>query len=105
MHRALLADTDVAHAWNTFKVDVDLTESGRKLLQTHEVRPVKPGSVTLYYPKWIPGEHSASGPLENLVGLKLSAGGKPPAWRRDSVDMYASTWRRPRRVWRWCSTP
>ncbi|HEX2667495.1 MAG TPA: M61 family peptidase [Gammaproteobacteria bacterium] len=70
-------------------LDVDLRESVRQLFHGHEVIPVKPGPLTLYYPKWIPGEHSPSGPLENLAGLKLTAGGKPLAWRRDLKEMYA----------------
>ncbi|HEV2212130.1 MAG TPA: M61 family peptidase, partial [Gammaproteobacteria bacterium] len=71
------------------RLDVDLTGSARQLFHGHEVIPVQPGPLTLYYPKWIPGEHSPSGPLENLAGLKLSAGGKALPWRRDPVDMYA----------------
>src|SRR5215469_5503223 len=71
------------------RLDVDLTGSARQLFHGHETIPVQPGPLTLYYPKWIPGEHSPSGPLENLAGLKLSAGGKALPWRRDPVDMYA----------------
>jgi predicted metalloprotease with PDZ domain len=53
------------------------------------VIPAKPGPLTLYYPKWIPGEHMPDGPIVNLAGLKFFAGGKPLAWRRDLVDMFA----------------
>jgi predicted metalloprotease with PDZ domain len=70
-------------------LDVDLREAGRQLFHGHEVIPVKPGPLTLYYPKWIPGEHSPSGPLENLAGLKITAGGKQLAWRRDLKEMWA----------------
>ena len=88
---ALLSATTLlpAQAAEPIRLDVDLTESARQLFHGHETIPVKPGPLTLYYPKWIPGEHSPSGPLENLAGLKLSAGGKTVAWRRDPVDMYA----------------
>lgn len=78
-----------ARAVDTIRLEVDLTESPRQLFHGHELIPVKPGPLTLYYPKWIPGEHSPSGPLENLAGLKFMGGGKPVAWRRDPVDMYA----------------
>ena len=78
-----------ARAADPIRLEVDLTESPRQLFHGHEVIPVKPGPLTLYYPKWIPGEHSPSGPLENLAGLKFTAAGKPLAWRRDPVDMYA----------------
>ncbi len=78
-------------AWSAspIRLDVDLTQAPRQLFHAHEALPVQPGALTLYYPKWIPGEHSPSGPLENLAGLKFSAGGKPLTWRRDPVDMYA----------------
>ena len=53
------------------------------------VIPVEPGPVTLYYPKWIPGNHGPTGPIADLAGLKMHAGGKDVSWRRDDVDMYA----------------
>src|SRR5207237_2469722 len=61
----------------------------RKLLDARLVIPATPGPLTLYYPKWIPGEHSPNGPISNLSGLKLHAGGRPLPWRRDDVDLYA----------------
>jgi predicted metalloprotease with PDZ domain len=51
--------------------------------------PATEGELVLTYPKWIPGEHSPTGPVQQLVGLRFSAGGKPIAWRRDAVDMFA----------------
>ena len=51
--------------------------------------PVTAGPLTLFYPEWIPGEHGPTGPIVNLAGLKITAAGKPLAWRRDDVDMYA----------------
>ncbi len=55
----------------------------------HLEMPVQPGPLTLVYPKWIPGEHMANGPILQLAGLKFSSGGKTIAWRRDLVDMFA----------------
>jgi predicted metalloprotease with PDZ domain len=69
--------------------DVDAREAPRKVLRAHIVIPAQPGPLTLLYPKWIPGEHAPSGPLANLVDLKIAAGGKTLAWRRDSVEMTA----------------
>ncbi len=43
----------------------------------------------MFYPKWIPGTHEPTGPLTKMTGLKLTAAGKPLAWRRDALDMYA----------------
>ncbi|HEY1991737.1 MAG TPA: M61 family peptidase [Gammaproteobacteria bacterium] len=70
-------------------LDVDLRDSARQLFHGYEAIPVKAGPLTLYYPKWIPGEHSPSGPLENLAGLKIMANGKQLAWRRDLKEMWA----------------
>src|SRR5579862_6739688 len=68
---------------------VDAREAPRKILHASESIPVTPGQLTLVYPKWIPGEHAPSGPIVNLAGLRLTAGGKPVPWKRDSVDMFA----------------
>ncbi|MGA9307861.1 MAG: M61 family peptidase, partial [Candidatus Sulfotelmatobacter sp.] len=51
--------------------------------------PAKPGAMTLVFPKWIPGNHRPSGPIAALTGIHMEAGGKPLAWQRDDIDMYA----------------
>jgi len=43
----------------------------------------------LYYPKWLPADHSPDGPISNLAGLKFSWQGKYLPWEQDDVDMYA----------------
>jgi predicted metalloprotease with PDZ domain len=68
---------------------VDATEAPRKILHATLTIPAQPGPLTLVYPKWIPGEHGPDGPINDLAGLKFSAGGKEIAWRRDLVDMFA----------------
>ena len=71
------------------KLSVDATQASRNILHTKFTIPVRPGPLNLFYPKWIPGEHSPTGPINDLVGLKLSANGKPIAWQRDDVEMFA----------------
>lgn len=71
------------------RLAVDLRDAPSHIFHAKLTLPVKPGPLTLFYPKWIPGEHSPTGPIVDLVGLKLSAGGKELSWRRDDVDMYA----------------
>jgi predicted metalloprotease with PDZ domain len=68
---------------------VDARDVARKLLHAQMRIPASPGALTLVYPKWLPGEHGPTGPITDLVGLRVSAGGKPVAWHRDPVDMYA----------------
>jgi predicted metalloprotease with PDZ domain len=67
---------------------VDTTHTQEKILHVHEVMPVQTGPLTLYYPKWIPGEHSPTGPLGAVTGLHFIADGKDVPWQRDLVDMY-----------------
>jgi len=69
-------------------LEVDATQAPQQIIHTHMVIPVSPGPLTLYYPKWIPGEHAPDGPITDLVGLKFSANGKTIPWRRDLVDMF-----------------
>lgn len=70
-------------------VDVDETRAPQKIVHTHLQMPVQPGPLVLYYPEWIPGEHMPDGPIANMAGLKFTIGGKPIAWRRDLLDMFA----------------
>lgn len=87
---ALLILTGVSAAWaQTVTLNVDATDAARGLVHTQLRIPVKPGPLTLFYPKWIPGEHSPDGPINNMVGLKLTANGKSIPWRRDDVEMFA----------------
>jgi len=87
-----------AHAENIAPLDqpypgqldlaVDLTRAPSKIFSVKETIPVKPGALSLYYPKWIPGEHVPSGPVANVVGLQITGNGQKIAWRRDLRDMY-----------------
>jgi predicted metalloprotease with PDZ domain len=68
---------------------VDATDAPRRILHARETIAVRPGTVTLLYPKWIPGEHSPSGPVIDVAGIKLQAGSATLAWRRDLENVYA----------------
>ncbi|HYQ87567.1 MAG TPA: M61 family peptidase [Bacteroidota bacterium] len=69
-------------------LSVDARESPRRLLHVKESIAVVPGPLTLVYPKWIPGEHGPTGPIADLVGIKIFAGRAAVAWRRDLEEMY-----------------
>ena len=71
------------------RIAVDLRDSPRHVFHAKLKFPVKAGPLTLVYPKWIQGEHAPTGPILNLTGVRMSAGGKEVAWQRDDVDMYA----------------
>ncbi|HET7307690.1 MAG TPA: M61 family peptidase [Gammaproteobacteria bacterium] len=67
---------------------VNVTNISQKVFHAHETMPVTSGPLTLYYPKYIPGEHAPSGPIDDLTGLKFTVDGKAIPWQRDPVDMW-----------------
>jgi len=73
----------------TLGLIVDLTDAPKNIYHVHETIPVASGPLTLFYPKWIPGEHSPTGPIQNVAGVTITANGKPLPWRRDLKEMYA----------------
>lgn len=68
---------------------VDATEAPQRLFHVRMTMAVKPGPMTLLYPKWIPGEHMPSGPIVNLVGLQIKGAGQSIPWKRDNLNMFA----------------
>jgi predicted metalloprotease with PDZ domain len=65
---------------------VDSSEAPRKIFHAQLTIPASPGTLTLYYPKWIPGEHAPDGPVTDLAGLKFVGNGQTLKWRRDTLD-------------------
>ena len=85
---ALAAPFAHAQPGEAISLTIDATQSPQKLLHGQMVIPVKPGPLTLYYPKWIPGEHGPDGPISGLTGLKFEAGGHTIPWQRDLLDVF-----------------
>ncbi len=81
--------TSLATQSNPETLVLDARDSGRGIMQSHMTIPVSPGSFTLVYPQWVPGEHGPTGPLGNISQLKVSAAGRTLVWMRDQVDLYA----------------
>jgi len=70
-------------------LDVDATDAPMKILHATLSLAARPGPMTLFYPKWIPGEHMPSGPIANLTGLHVFADGTEIVWKRDLVEVNA----------------
>ena len=73
----------------TLSIEVDLTDLDRKIMQVRQVMPVTAGPLTLLYPQWLPGTHSPRGRVARLSGLQITADGKPLAWTRNPLDVFA----------------
>src|SRR5205823_2889685 len=71
------------------ELEVDLSDVGRRVVHTKLVIPATPGTLTLYYPKWVPGTHGPIGPVSEQAGLRVKAGSQTLAWKRDDADPYA----------------
>jgi predicted metalloprotease with PDZ domain len=78
-------------AWpGVITISVDASDITRGIFRVSETIPVgAAGPLTLLYPKWLPGNHSGSGPIPELAGLKFNTGGRSLPWRRDPVDVFA----------------
>jgi len=69
-------------------IALDASEAPRRIFHAQLTIPAAPGTLTLYYPKWIPGEHAPSGPINDLAGLKFTGNGRFLKWRRDLLDNF-----------------
>jgi predicted metalloprotease with PDZ domain len=90
--RAVPAPRDVA--WpGEIVLEVDLSDLDHRVFDVRERLPVAaPGPLTLLYPRWLPGNHGPTGPIQSLAGLVVTAAGDPARrieWRRDPLDMFA----------------
>ena len=87
----ILLSTSGVHAGTgpTLQVEVDARDLPRRLLHARIHVPCQPGKLGLWYPKWIPGTHAPSGPIQDVAGLRLeTTDGKPVPWRRDDTDVF-----------------
>ncbi len=86
---ALLLGATTLQAQKTpIQITADLSEAPRKLYHAEVDIPVKPGPVSLTTPKWIPGNHRPTGPVDQITGVVFTANGKVLPWRRDDEDLY-----------------
>jgi predicted metalloprotease with PDZ domain len=83
-----IGQTDSKAPAGPVALTVRLLNPKQKILYVDEVMPVRPGPLTLYYPKYTPGDHAPDGPIGTMMGLEVTAGGQRIAWHRDEVDMF-----------------
>jgi len=81
---------DIAWPGGTMQLEVDATDTERRILSVRQTIPVKDGGpLVLLFPDWLPGQHAPRGQIEKLAGLRFTVDGQPIAWRRDPLDMHA----------------
>lgn len=68
----------------------DVTDVDRRIVNVTQTIPVaQAGPLTLLYPKYLPGNHAATGPIQLISGLTVTANGQRIEWQRDTLDPYA----------------
>ena len=67
---------------------VDETQAPRRIAFVHEEIRVQPGMLALAYPRWIPGEHGPTGPIQQFAALRVHSGNVTLPWTRDPEDIY-----------------
>jgi len=70
-----------------FTVHVDARETARGLLHVTQTFPAKSGTLSLSYPRWLPGEHGPTGPSVDVAGFVARSNGRTLSWKRDPADM------------------
>ncbi|WP_297803619.1 peptidase M61 [uncultured Brevundimonas sp.] len=71
------------------RYEIDATDVERKIVRVRQTIPVSAGNLVLLYPKYLPGNHADTGPIQLIAGLTVSGGGQRIEWLRDTIDPYA----------------
>src|SRR5438093_4568469 len=73
----------------TIRLSVDATDIDRRIFRVRESIPVRGGdSLVLFYPQWLPGNHSPTGRIDKLAGLTVRNNGMSLEWRRDPLNVF-----------------
>ena len=67
---------------------VDETQASRRIAFVREEIRVQPGALALSYPRWIPGEHGPTGPIQQFAALRIRSGNAMLPWTRDPEEIY-----------------
>jgi predicted metalloprotease with PDZ domain len=67
---------------------VDETQAARRIAFVREEIRVRPGTLALAYPRWIPGEHGPTGPIQQFAALRIRSGNVILPWTRDPEEIY-----------------
>lgn len=71
-------------------LDVDGSDVAHALFSVRQVIPVSgAGDLVLRYPQWLPGKHAPRGAIGEMAGLVFTANGRPLAWTRDPLNVFA----------------
>ncbi|HYD27858.1 peptidase M61 [Brevundimonas sp.] len=70
-------------------IQADLTDLDHQVIRVRQTVPVSAGHLVLQYPKFIPGNHADTGPIQLISGVTVTGNGRRIEWVRDTVDPHA----------------
>ena len=70
-------------------IRADLTDLDHQVIRVRQTVPVSAGPLVLQYPKFIPGNHADTGPIQLISGVTVTGNGQRIEWVRDTVDPHA----------------
>jgi hypothetical protein len=75
----------------TLLLHVDATDLDRRIYRVRQIIPVQLDvrTITLLYPRWLPGFHAPQAPIELFAGLTVMAGDEILTWKRHPVTVNA----------------
>ena len=73
----------------TIGIIADITDVDRRIIRVTQTVPVSAGHLVLQYPKFIPGNHADTGPIQLVSGVTVTGNGQRIEWMRDTVDPHA----------------
>ena len=71
------------------RYQADVTDLEHRIVSVHQTVPVTAGPLTLLYPRFLPGNHAGTGPIQLVAGVTVTGGGQRIEWLRDTLDPYA----------------
>ena len=79
----------VANYPGVIRHEVDATDLDRRIVNVRQTIPVTAGPLTLLYPKFLPGNHADTGPIQLISGVTVTGGGQRIEWLRDTIEPHA----------------
>jgi predicted metalloprotease with PDZ domain len=71
------------------QITLDASEISRQLVHSTMTFETAADTLTLVYPKWIPGAHDPCGPIKNVAGFRVySRSGDTLDWERNYTDPF-----------------
>jgi predicted metalloprotease with PDZ domain len=84
-----IATPSIGRSAPAVELEVDASEVAQRLIHVRLIVPTEAGSLTLHYPRWIPGRHRPVGQIANVSGLRVTAKNQTLPWQRDDADPFA----------------